>query len=207
MKKILFHGIILLFGTFFFFAEASNGKAASLLKLGSTGQEVYDVQAKLHRMGYLHTNPTGFYGPLTEQAVKDFQYETRLWADGIVGMGTRNQLDNVEMMARVIHGEARGESYGGKVAVAAVILNRKDSPHFPNTIRDVIFQRNAFTAVHDGQYHLTPGNDAYKAAIHALKGHDPTNGSTYYYNPRIATNKWIFSRQTTGEIGNHVFAQ
>jgi N-acetylmuramoyl-L-alanine amidase len=116
-------------------------------------------------------------------------------------------LNEVEKMARVVHGEARGESYIGKVAVAAVILNRLDDPSFPDTVEDVILQTNAFTAVHDGQYDLKPNSYAYRAVIDAIQGWDPTYGSVYYYNPDLATNTWIFSRQSVTKIGNHLFAQ
>jgi len=207
MKKIFIYSFMLFFGTFFFMADGTNVKAQSLLKHGSTGQEVYDIQEDLVNMGYLHTSPTGFYGTLTEQAVADLQYDTNLLADGIAGANTIKQMDNIEVIAKVVHGEARGESSEGKMAVAAVILNRVDSAQFPNTIRDVVFQTNAFTAVHDGQYYLTPTQDAYRAAVQALNGYDPTNGSTYYYNPITATDEWIFTRNTTDQIGSHVFAE
>lgn len=181
-------------------------KERELLTVHSEGQDVYNLQARLQRMGYFSSEPTGYYGPITAQAVKNFQLDTGLRVDGVVGINTRNQLDNIEMMARVVHGEARGESYKGKVAVAAVILNRKQSAEFPNTVYRVIFQPNAFTAVNDGQYNLPPNREAYQAVIDAIKGWDPTGGSTYYYNPTIATNRWIFTRPVKDHIGNHTFA-
>jgi N-acetylmuramoyl-L-alanine amidase len=104
-------------------------------------------------------------------------------------------------------GNQEGESYIGKVAVAAVILNRLDDPLFPNNVNDVIHQTNAFTAVHDGQYQLEPNSYAYLAVIDALQSWDPTYGSVYYYNPLLATDTWIFSRQSVTKIGNHLFAQ
>ena len=94
----------------------------------------------------------------------------------------------------------------GQVAIAAVVLNRVESPSFPNTIAGVIYQPYAFTAVDDGQINLTPNSTAYKAAQDALNGWDPTYGAIYYYNPATATSSWIWSRQTTVTIGNHVFA-
>ena len=110
------------------------------------------------------------------------------------------------MLAKCVHAEARGESYQGQVAVAAVILNRVKSPDFPNTIAGVIYQPWAFTAVHDGQINLEPNQTAYNAARDAMNGWDPTYGSLYYYNPATATSKWIYSRQTVVQIGKHVFA-
>ncbi|HBJ97684.1 MAG TPA: spore cortex-lytic enzyme, partial [Clostridiales bacterium] len=118
-----------------------------------------------------------------------------------------NYSDNdLNLLAKLIYGEARGESYTGQVAVGAVVLNRVKSSSFPNTISGVIYQKNAFTAVSDGQMHLTPDQTARKAAKDALNGWDPTNGALYYYNPSIATSSWIFSRKTLTTIGNHVFA-
>jgi N-acetylmuramoyl-L-alanine amidase len=91
--------------------------------------------------------------------------------------------------------------------VAAVILNRIDDPLFPDNVGDVIYQTNAFTAVHDGQYNLEPSSYAYRAVFDAMQGWDPTYGSVYYYNPDLATNTWIFTRQSVTKIGNHLFAR
>ncbi|MEO3947342.1 cell wall hydrolase [Gorillibacterium sp. CAU 1737] len=113
----------------------------------------------------------------------------------------------VDILARIIHAEARGESYEGQVAVGAVIVNRVESPSFPDTIREVILQRGAFTAVQDGQYELKPGKLAYQAAREALAGSDPTKEALYYYNPHTATSRWIRTRPATVQIGNHVFAR
>jgi N-acetylmuramoyl-L-alanine amidase len=110
------------------------------------------------------------------------------------------------LLARLIYGEARGESYVGQVAVGAVVMNRIKSASFPNSMAGVIYQSYAFTAVDDGQINLTPNATAKKAALDAMNGWDPTYGALYYYNPTTATSGWIFSRQTTVVIGNHVFA-
>lgn len=120
---------------------------------------------------------------------------------------TVSQSD-IELMARTIHGEARGEPYMGQVAVGAVIINRILSNKFPDTIKGVIYQKNQFTAVTDGQIHYTPNNTAYRAAREALNGIDPTMGSLYYYNPKTAQNKsWFNSRKAIVNIGAHVFAK
>lgn len=110
------------------------------------------------------------------------------------------------LLAKCIYAEARGESYTGQVAVGAVILNRVKSPKFPNTISGVIYQKNAFTAVSDGQINLVPDKTALNAASDAMNGWDPTYGCIYYYNPAVATSAWIFERQTVTTIGKHVFA-
>lgn len=106
-----------------------------------------------------------------------------------------------------MHAEARGEPYVGQVAVAAVVLNRVKSSSFPNTIAGVIYQPWAFTAVTDGQINYEPDSTAYNAARDAMNGWDPTYGCLFYYNPAIATSKWIYSRQVVTTIGDHVFAR
>lgn len=112
----------------------------------------------------------------------------------------------MELLARAVYSEARGEPFDGQVAIAAVILNRVDHPDFPDTISGVIYQPWAFTAVHDGQFWLTPNETAYKAVEAALAGEDPSGGAIFYYNPVTATNRWIRSRPIITTIGKHVFA-
>ena len=110
-----------------------------------------------------------------------------------------------DMLAQVVYGEARGESYRGQVAVAAVVLNRMEHDDFPNSMYDVVFQKNAFTCVSDGQYYLKPNRTAYQAALDAMQGSDPTGGCLYYWNPVTATSSWIWTRTIKTTIGNHVF--
>ncbi len=107
----------------------------------------------------------------------------------------------------MIHGEARGESYEGKLAVGAVVMNRVKSPLFPNTIKEVIYQPRAFTCVDDGQINLEPDEESYRAAFDALLGIDPTDGCLFYYNPKTATSRWMRQRRSIHvvSIGNHVF--
>ena len=116
---------------------------------------------------------------------------------------------DIQLMARAINGEARGEPYEGQVAVGAVILNRVKSSQFPNTIAGVIYQSGAFTAVADGQINvpIAEGSSVYKAAKDAMNGWDPTGGCIYYFNPDTATNKWIWSRPYVKTIGKHRFCK
>lgn len=118
--------------------------------------------------------------------------------------GTYNNSD-VTVLAKMIHGEARGEPYIGKVAVGAVILNRVEDKKFPNSVHSVCFQPGAFDAIQDGQYYMEPDQDSINAAKVALKGWDPTYGALYYWNPDTATSKWIHSRKIITQIGKHVF--
>lgn len=112
---------------------------------------------------------------------------------------------DLDLIANAVYGEARGEPYEGQVAVAAVILNRVEHPDFPNTISEVIFQPLAFTAVADGQIWLEPNERAKEAVLDALNGWDPTENAIYYFNPKTATSKWIWSRPQIKTIGQHIF--
>lgn len=120
-----------------------------------------------------------------------------------------NSTSDIQLMARAINGEARGEPYEGQVAVGAVILNRVKDSKFPNTIAGVIYERGAFTAVADGQINkpISEGSTVYKAARDAMNGWDPTGGAIYYFNPATATNKWIWSRPLIKTIGKHRFCK
>jgi N-acetylmuramoyl-L-alanine amidase len=114
----------------------------------------------------------------------------------------------VRLLAKAVHSEARGEKFKGKVAVAAVILNRTEEKGFPRTIKGVIYQPKAFTAVSDGQFHLKPSKEAFRAAREALEGYDPTNGAIFYYNPEISTSGWMkqeAKKHDSVRIGRHVF--
>ncbi|WP_227522010.1 cell wall hydrolase [Bacillus solitudinis] len=179
----------------------------SLLQKEDRGESVVELQGKLISMQYLHTNTTGYYGDLTEEAVRQLQRDFNLTPDGIAGPNTLYRLQEIEKLARIVNGEARGEPYEGQVAVAAVIKNRLLSSEFPSTIEEVIYQPNAFTAVYDGQYELTPSSDSYKAVRDAWTGQDPSKGATYYYNPAIATSTWILTRTPKFTIGKHLFAE
>ncbi|MBT2637653.1 cell wall hydrolase [Bacillus sp. ISL-45] len=182
------------------------GAQAASTGMGSVGSDVTYVQSILKKLGYFNTSTTGYYGPITAEAVKHLQRDFGLEPIGGVGPQTSRLIQEIETMAHVVYGESRGESYQGQVAVAAVILNRVESKDFPDSVHDVVFQRNAFTAINDGQYNLKPNDTAYHAVKDAMLGWDPSYGSVYYYNPNLATDQWIFTRTVTKQIGNHHFA-
>ena len=225
MKNKLFRCIVLLVlvVTFITTLSLQNTSVEALSKYGSTGSEVRTIQEKLKRWGYYSGNVDGIYGSQTVAAVKRFQQKNGLQVDGIAGTQTLNAMgitssssssgstssnsSDVNLLARAIYGEARGEPYVGQVAVGAVILNRVKSSKFPNTIAGVIYQSGAFDAVSDGQINLTPDSTAKKAAQDALNGWDPSYGAIYYFNPSTATNKWIWSRPMTVTIGKHRFCK
>ena len=201
----------------------------AVLKQGATGGEVKELQRRLKQWGYYSGSVDGIYGKQTVEAVKYFQRKNGLTPDGIAGKSTFAALgmnDSVKalenngnaqtnsnytnsdlyLLAKCIYAEARGESYTGQVAVGAVVLNRVASSKFPNSISGVIYQKNAFTAVTDGQINLSPDKTAMNAGQDAMNGWDPTYGCLYYYNPAVATSSWIFSRKTVTTIGKHIFA-
>ena len=126
-----------------------------------------------------------------------------------ISYSASSRVPHLQLMARAINGEARGEPYEGQVAVGAVILNRVKSSQFPNTIAGVIYQAGAFTAVADGQINvpIDENSTVYKAARDAMNGWDPTGGCIYYFNPNTATNKWIWSRPHVKTIGKHRFCK
>lgn len=203
-----------------------NAEVQALSKYGSRGEEVKQIQTKLKRWGYYSGSVDGIYGSQTLAAVKLFQKKNGLTVDGIAGTKTLQAMgifnsssssssssssnvssSNLNLLSRVVYGEARGESYTGQVAVAAVVLNRVKSSSFPNTISGVVYQSGAFDCVSDGQINLTPNETAKKAAQDALNGWDPSYGALYYFNPATATNKWIWSRPMTVTIGKHRFCK
>lgn len=192
------------------------GEILALSKYGSSGTEVRNIQSRLKKWGYLNGAVDGIYGTKTVEAVKKFQRKHGLTPDGIAGPATLAKIglptgssssynSNVNLLARVISGEARGEKYEGQVAIAAVVLNRVKHSSFPDTIAGVIYQNGAFTAVSDGQINVAPTESCYNAARDALNGWDPTGGAIYYYNPVTATSSWIRTRPIVKTIGKHVF--
>lgn len=200
--------------------------AAAAVAWGDSGTLVRQVQQKLSQWGYFSGTIDGVFGKQTYDAVVSFQRKNGLTADGVVGSATAAAMgialgtasvaastasgssyaSDVELLARLIHGEARGEPYVGMVAVGAVVLNRVRSSKFPNTLAGVIYQAGAFDAVSDGQINLTPNEQSRRAARDALNGWDPTGGCLYYYNPSTATSSWIWSREVRLNIGAHSFA-
>lgn len=206
--------------------------SVAVLRQGSKGGEVKEVQRRLKLWGYYNGSVDGVFGAGTRSAVIAFQKKNGLTADGVVGKATYKALgmtdsynllvnsgsttqtggtngfssSDVYLLAKTIYAEGRGEPYTGQVAIGAVVLNRVRHSAFPNTISGVVYQKHAFTAVTDGQINLTPNETAMKAARDAINGWDPTGGAIYYYNPAVATSAWIFDRQTVTVIGKHVFA-
>lgn len=225
--------ILLIWGFLFLFSVITAAKCMTnmvqicenrivpTITVNSRGNTVKAIQERLKELGFYSGTADGVFGQGTLSAVKSFQASRGLKADGIVGSSTLEALGisaegepiiggnsyekDVRILAAAINGEGRGEPYEGQVAIGAVILNRVESDKFPNTVAEVVYQPGAFDAVRDGQINLTPNDSAYKAAVDALNGSDPTEGSLYYWNPVTATSKWIWSVPIKTQIGRHVF--
>lgn len=214
MKRVL---VVLL--TFIMLLSVCMISVSGLSKIGSRSDEVTAVQQALKEKGYYDYTVDGIFGTRTQSAVKSFQRDNGLEADGIAGEKTLKALgvtsgsnsyggynsSDYDLLARIISAEARGESYLGQVAVGAVILNRIEHPSFPDTLSGVIYQKGAFSCLNDGQFYEAVEDSAYSAARDAINGLDPSGGAIYYYNPSTATSKWIFSRPVITTIGNHRF--
>lgn len=194
----------------------------TLSKYGSRGNEVRQIQTKLRQLGYYKGSVDGIYGKQTQDAVIAFQKNCGLTADGIAGPKTLLYLglgsssssssssagyssNDIYLLAKVIEGEARGESYTGQVAVGAVILNRVEHSSFPDSISGVVYQSGAFDCVYDSNWSVEPTATSRKAAQDAINGWDPTGGAIYYYNPAKTSNKWMLSRKVVAVIGRHYF--
>lgn len=209
-------------------AQLRNPSIETLSRIGSRGEEVKQIQTKLKNWGYYTGTVDGIFGEQTRQAVVSFQKKNGLTADGIAGPQTLKAMgitssssssgsgsgggqgqyssSDIDLLARIISAESRGEPYSGQVAVGAVIMNRIAHPSFPNTLAGVIYQPGAFSCLNDGGINAAVVESAYKAARDAINGSDPSGGAIYYYNPEKSTSKWIFSRKVITVIGKHRFA-
>ena len=221
MKKTLMT-VMAVIALNFAFAAWSQYAAADLYKKGATGAGVTQIQTRLKAWGYYSGAVDGVYGSGTEKAVKYFQRSNGLAVDGQCGaqtlaaLGLPNNMGgsggsssggsgDIDLLARLISAESRGEPYEGQVAVGAVVLNRVNHASFPNSISGVIYQPGAFSCLDDGQFDQPVAESAYRAAQDALNGWDPSSGAIYYFNPATATSAWIWSRPAIVTIGKHMF--
>lgn len=199
------------------FIQCVQEAGAVSYRRGSSGSVVRQIQSRLSDWGYYIGSIDGIFGSKTESAVKYFQSKNKLTPDGVAGPATLSAIgittstgattrsNDVNLLARLISAEARGEPYRGQVAVGAVVLNRTKHPSFPHTISGVIYQKGAFTCLQDGQFYEPVSDSALKAARDALNGWDPAGGAIYYFNPATATSAWIWSRPLIVVIGDHRF--
>ena len=192
----------------------------TLAQLGSSGEQVTKIQQRLAEFGYDVGEVDGVFGSQTKNAVIKFQKDNGLTADGVVGTQTLAALGlsgaagsvtadslDLDLLARVISAEAKGEPYEGQVAVGAVILNRIEHPSFPNTLAGVIYQAGAFESVSNGEYLKAATESCIRAAREAIAGSDPSGGAIYFFNPAKTSNEWMHSRPVIVTIGRHVFCK
>ncbi|HHX18647.1 MAG TPA: cell wall hydrolase [Clostridium sp.] len=195
------------------------------LRFGNRGTKVVQLQQALQNKGYYKSSIDGIFGKLTERAVINFQLDNKILVDGIAGKQTKSLLysststrsssksynsDAVYWLSRIINAEAQGEPYEGKVAVGNVVLNRVNSPLFPNTIYGVIFEYYKgipqFSPVADGTIYNTPSQSSIQAAKDSLDGARPAGDSLYFFNPSKSAGTWIVrNKQYFKRIGNHAF--
>ncbi len=202
--------------------KENNNSIYALSKYGSTGDEVKKIQQKLKDLGKYSGSVDGVYGTATQSAVRNFQKSVGITADGIAGSKTLLYLGlsggsssnstgysnaDVELLAKVISAEARGESYEGQVAVGAVILNRVAHPSFPDSISGVVYQNGAFSCVNDSNWYQPVAESSKKAARDALNGWDPSGGAIYYFNASKTNDSFMHSRPVITVIGNHKFCK
>ena len=219
-RKKLVLALALIFAVNIFIIALAQHASAELYKKGSGGPTVSEIQTRLKNWGYYTGSVDGVYGSRTEKAVRWFQQKNGLSVDGQVGDltlaalgippsgGTAEEGDSsgsLDLLARLISAEARGEPYEGQVAVGAVVLNRVQHPSFPSSVAEVIYQPGAFSCLDDGQFDEPVAESAYRAARDAVNGWDPSYGAIYYFNPSTATSKWIWSRPLIVNIGKHRF--
>lgn len=218
-RKKLILALAIVFAVNIFIIALAQRASADLYKKGSGGAVVSEIQTRLKNWGYYYGAVDGVYGSQTEKAVRWFQEKNGLHVDGQVGdqtlaalgmptggsTGSQTGSGSIDLLARLISAEARGEPYEGQVAVGAVVLNRTQHPSFPNTIAEVIYQPGAFSCLDDGQFDEPVAESAYRAARDAMNGWDPSYGAIYYFNPVTATSKWIWSRPLIVSIGKHRF--
>lgn len=217
-RRKLILALAIVFAVNIFIIAMAQHASADLYKKGSSGPTVSEIQTRLKNWGYYSGAVDGVYGSQTEKAVRWFQQKNGLAVDGQVGDKTLAALGmpssggtkksgggDLDLLARLISAEARGEPYEGQVAVGAVVLNRVAHPSFPNSVAGVIYQPGAFSCLYDGQFNQPVAESAYRAAKDALNGWDPSYGSIYYFNPATATSKWIWSRPLIVSIGSHRF--
>ena len=221
-RKKLVLALALIFAVNIFIIALAQRASAELYKKGSGGPAVTEIQTRLKNWGYYSGEVDGVYGSQTEKAVRWFQQKNGLSVDGQVGdltlaalgipasgdlseSGNDGGSGSLDLLARLISAEARGEPYEGQVAVGAVVLNRVNHPSFPNSVAEVIYQPGAFSCLDDGQFDEPVAESAYRAARDAVNGWDPSYGAIYYFNPVTATSKWIWSRPLIVNIGKHRF--
>ncbi|AEE91313.1 Cell wall hydrolase SleB [Tepidanaerobacter acetatoxydans Re1] len=228
MRKIILAKVLLISTLFLIVTPAAIAAQLGdrVLTKGCRGQDVAQLQQVLNNKGFWSGYADGILGNKTVDALVKFQKAKGLKADGIAGFETFSALGvdtsyrgssgrfstrDVELLAKLVYAEARGEPYSGQVAVAATVLNRLNNPAYPKSIPEIIFQvvdgHYQYSPVLDGQINLVPDETARRAVVDALSGVDPTGGATTFYNPSKTSDQWVRNRSYVTAIGNHVFSK
>lgn len=112
-------------------------------------------------------------------------------------------------LSRIISAESGGEPLKGQVAVGNVVLNRVASREFPDTVREVVFDRKDFVQfepVSNGTVYDAPAASSIEAAKLALDGVNVVGGCLYFYAPALSRGLWISgNRSYYTTIGCHRF--
>ncbi len=198
---------------FLFLVTPTSAMAPKAINHGSQGIDVWELQQRLYLMGLYTGQIDGVANQETVDAISAFQRLNGLAPTGKLDEQTMQYLEkssisaeDLDLLYRLVYAEGRGESYEGKVAIAAVVLNRLQSDSFPHTIQGVILEKNAFAVVKNGTLPRETNDESKKAVLEALRGSDPTDGALYFFNPDTATSSWIWTRPQAVVIGNHIFA-
>jgi N-acetylmuramoyl-L-alanine amidase len=200
--------------TLYLISKAYGVDIANLKKInGLIGDEIYPGMRLLipQKSTASSVGSSHNYSPLASRSGVDRSIDRSTLSRA--GSGIAYSAEDRMLLAKLIHAEAEGEPYIGKLAVGAVVVNRVKSSAFPNTIKGVIYQIDElglyqFTPVEDGRlFYMTPSQESYKAADNALAGEDPTGGALFFFNPAKITNKWLLSKPVIYRVGQHVFTK
>ena len=119
--------------------------------------------------------------------------------------------EELDLLARLIYSEGGIESYDTQLKIGSVVMNRVDDPYFPNTIREVIYQKNQFSVTFiklDGVIMIErPADDEAKKAAYEILNYGsvlPKDVQVFY--EKSITTGWVASREPYGTFDRTTFA-
>ncbi|WP_246281419.1 cell wall hydrolase [Saccharibacillus qingshengii] len=181
-------------------AQKSASAVQADVKKDKPAQTGKAVQTAAKEAGSSQTPPNQIFFTTTALLSQD-QASQATWTYALAD-------EEVLLLQRIVMAEAEGEPYAGKVAVANVVLNRLRSANYPDTIRDVIYQRYQFSPVQNGRFdRVVPSGDSVKAVAEALNGRKEVPDDTYYFvSLELATDMTVPNTRTpVKKIGHHTF--
>jgi spore germination cell wall hydrolase CwlJ-like protein len=148
-----------------------------------------------------------------------FAYAARSTIDGSRIDAARARTRDIRCLAENIYFEARGEPLRGQYAVAEVTMNRLASPHFPNTVCDVVHDTRWDTSRRRLIAHfswtafklrLESGSPEWKQAMDIAAAvydgqHQPLVPDALFYHATYVNPYWASSKRVVARIGNHIF--